>query len=80
MKNLFKCNNKDNGVRLCHSNKMLSQPAFTCSNSTMETPELQVKSVQKQQQRYSSFSGVFIVNFDQISHILLVFPLLTLNK
>ena len=25
-------------------------------------------------------SGVFIVNFEQISHIVLVFPLLTLNK
>ena len=25
-------------------------------------------------------SGVFIVNFEKISHIVLVFPLLTLNK
>ena len=25
-------------------------------------------------------SGVFIVNFEQNSHIILVFPLLTLNK
>ena len=27
-----------------------------------------------------TYSGVFIVNFEQTSHIVLVFPLLTLNK
>ena len=42
----------------------LTQPAFTYSKSTMETPE----------------QGVFIVNFEVISHIALMFPLLTLNK
>ena len=39
--------------------------AFICSKSTMETV---------------TRSGVFIVNFEHISHIVLVFPLLTLNK
>ena len=36
----------------------------TCSTSTMETPEKFVKSV----------------NFEQISHIVLVFPWITLNE
>ena len=30
--------------------------------------------------RTTSFSGVFIVHFEQISHIILVFSLLALNK
>ena len=52
-----------------------AQLAFTCSKSTMETPEQCVKSVQS-----SVRSGVFIVNFEQISHIVLVFPLPTLSR
>ena len=32
-----------------------------------------------QEQRYWRRSGVFIVNFEHISHLLLVFLLLTLN-
>ena len=38
-----------------------------CSKSTIKTPE-------------RCHSGVFIVNLEQISHVDLVFPLLTLNK
>ena len=38
----------------------------------METPEQCVK--------YDQSPDVFIVNFEQISDIVLVFPLLTLNK
>ena len=41
-----------------------------CSKLTTKTPE------QRQWRR----SGVFIINFEQISHIALVFPLLTLRK
>ena len=52
---------------------MRSQQAFNYSKSTMETREQYVKSVQ-------SRSVVFTVNFEQISYIALVFPLLTLNK
>ena len=44
-----------------------SEQAFTYLKSTMETPE-------------QSKSGVLIVNVEQISHINLVFLLLTLNK
>ena len=39
----------------------------------METPEQCVKS-------YCCHSGVFTVNYEQIAHIVLVLPLLTLNK
>ena len=46
-----------------------TQPAFTCSKLTIETLEQGVK--------YKS--GVFIVNFEHISHLVLVFLLLTLN-
>ena len=41
----------------------LSQPAFTCSKLTIETLE----------------QGVKYVNFEHISHLVLVFLLLTLN-
>ena len=41
-----------------------------CSKLKMKTPE----------QRYWRCSGVFIVNFEQISHIVLLFPSLALNK
>ena len=52
----------------------------------METPEQSVKSVQISQsvktpeRRQRRRSGVFIVNFEQISHIVLVSLLLYLNK
>ena len=39
---------------------------------TMEAPEQFVKSIQSSYWRHSD---VFIVNFEQISHIVLVFPL-----
>ena len=44
-----------------------TQPTFTCSNLTRETLEQGVK-------------YVFIVNFEHILHLVLVFLLLTLNK
>ena len=55
---------------------------FSCSKSIIETPELceiyskLIKTLERRQGR----SGVFIVNFERILNILLVFPLLTLNK
>ena len=39
--------------------------------------ELTIKTLER---RYWRRSGVFIVNFEQILHIFLVFPLLALNK
>ena len=41
-----------------------------CSKLTINTPE----------RRHWRRSGVFIVNFEHISHLVLVFLLLTLNK
>ena len=42
----------------------------TCSKLTIKTPE----------QRQQRCSGVFIVNFEHISHLFLVFLLLTFDK
>ena len=41
-----------------------------CSKLTIKTPE----------QRYKRRSGVFIINFEHISHIALMFLLLTLSR
>ena len=41
-----------------------------CSKLTIKTPE----------RRHCRCSGVFIVNFEHISHLALVFLLLTLNR
>ena len=54
-----------------------SQPAFTCSKLTIETLELGVKYFQSLQWRRSS---IFIVNFKHISHLVLLFLLLTLSR
>ena len=48
------------------------QPAITCPKLMIETLEQGVK--------YGRLSGVFIVNFEHISHLVLVFLLLTLSK
>ena len=45
------------------------QSTFTCSKLTIKAPE----------RRQWRGSGVFIVNFEHISHLVLVFLLLTLN-
>ena len=54
-------------------------------NFTMKTPEQLVKSVKKitiktPKRHQWRLSGVFIVNFEQILHIVLLFHFLTLNK
>ena len=36
--------------------------------------------IKTQERRHLRRSGIFIVNFEQISHIVLVCPYLTLNK
>ena len=55
-----------------------TQQTFTCSKSTLETLE-GVKYVQSYR-RHRRHSSVFIANFEYISHLFLVFQLLTLNK
>ena len=57
--------------------------AFTCSRLTIETLEQGVKYVQSlktQGGRHRRLSGVFIVNFEHISYLVLIFLLLTLNS
>ena len=49
-------------------------PAITCSKLTIETLEQDVKYVHWRR------SGVFIVNSEHISHLVLVFLLLTLSR
>ena len=49
----------------------ITQQAFTCSKLTIKTLKQGVKRRR---------SGVFIVNFEHISHLVLVFLLLILNK
>ena len=46
------------------------QSCEICTKLTLKTPE----------RRHQRRSGVFVVNFEQISHIALVFLLLTLGK
>ena len=50
--------------------KYVFQPAITCSKLTIKTPE----------RCHWRCSGVFIVNFEHISHLVLVFLLLTLSR
>ena len=63
---------------------VLAQSVFTCSNSTSETTEKCMKSVQVEnktpEQRQWSRSDVLNSNNEQILPILLVFSLLTLDK
>ena len=54
----------------------LAQPVITCSKLTIETLEQGVKYVQCHWRR----SGVFIGNLEHISHLVLVFLLLTLSR
>ena len=56
-----------------------AHPAFTCSKLSIETLEQGVKYMFKVNNKDSSRSGIFIVNFEHISHLVLVFLLLTLN-
>ena len=64
----------------------VTELTFTCSKSTLKTPEKCVKYVQSNkitktlQRRLWHRSGVFIVNFEHYSHLFLLFLLLTLNK
>ena len=62
-----------------------AQSAITCSKLTIETLEQGVKYVLKlmiktPERRHWRRSGIFIVNFEHISHLVLVFLLLTLSR
>ena len=51
-----------------------AQLTITCSNSTIQTLEKDIKFARRRR------SGVFIVNFEHVSQLFLVFLLLTFNK
>ena len=55
-----------------------TQPARTCSKLAIGTLE-QVENMFKVNNKGTWTPGVFIVNFQDISHLVLVFKLLTLN-
>ena len=57
---------------------IVTQPAITCSKLTIETLEQGLKYVQSYKDTRTP--GVFIVNFEHISHLALVFLLLTLSR
>ena len=60
----------------------MTQSVITCSKLTIETPRCEISSKLKikiPQRRHWHRSGIFIVNFEHISHLALVFLLLTLN-
>ena len=60
-----------------------TQPALSCSKFTIEMLDQGVKYVQSQQYRHhkdaSCSFGVCSVNIEHVSHVVLVFLLLTLN-
>ena len=62
----------------------LSQPAITCLKLTIETLEQGVirskLTIKIPKRRQWCRSGIFIVNFEHISHLALVFLLLTLSR
>ena len=61
-----------------------TQLAITCSNLTTETIKQGVKcsklAIKIPERRHWRRSGIFIVNFEHILHIVLVFLLLTLSR
>ena len=63
--------------------KTVTQPAFISSKLTIKKLEQGVKYVKRKQKRRQNdaigVTGVFIVNFEHISHLVLLFLLLTLN-
>ena len=59
--------------------RILPQPVITCSKLTIETLAQDVKT-KTPERHHLHRSGVFIVNFERISHLVLVFLLLTLGR
>ena len=74
---------KKHGSELEIIHNLTTQSAITCSKLTIETLELGVKCskiTKTPERRQWRRSDVFIVNFEHISHLVLVFLLLTLSK
>ena len=66
----FKCDNCECNYRLKVNNRNTKTRCEICSKFKIKTPE----------RRHCRRSGVFIVNFEYISHLVLVFLLLTLGR
>ena len=65
--------------------KVLIHPAFTCSKLAIETLEARCKicsklTIKTPKGRHWRCSGVSTVNYEHISQLVLVFPLLNLSK
>ena len=61
---------------------MDSQPAFTCLKLTIERQRCEINlmlTIETPERHYWRRFGVFIIIFEDISHLFLVFLLLTLN-
>ena len=74
---------KDNII--CQKCKMHSQSAIVCSKLTIENTRTRCEmssklTIKTPERRQWPCSGVFIVNFEDISHLVLVFLLLTLSR
>ena len=70
IRNSFEINIPAGNYMFKVNNRNTEARCETCSKLTMKTPE------QRQWRRF----GVFIVNFEHISHFVIVFLLLTLNS
>ena len=60
-----------------------TQSTFTCLKSTMKTPLWNLFTVNKKEtpgRRHWRHSGIFIVNFEQFSDVVQMFPLLSLSR
>ena len=66
---MITCSNSEHDYMFKVNNRNTRTRCEICSKLTIKTPE----------RRHWRRSGVFIVNFEHISHLVLVFLLLTLN-
>ena len=74
----------DAGILRIQGVNLSSHPVFTCSNLTIETLEQDFKclklTIKIPERSRWCLSGVFIVNTEHISHLVLVLLLLTLSR
>ena len=70
-------------MRIKTETKPRTQPAFTCSKIAIETLEQGLKyvklTIKTPERRHWCCSGLFTVNLEHISHLVLVFLLLILT-
>ena len=74
----MKMNLKESSAWETSNFEVASQPAIACSKLTIETLEQGMKYVQSYKDTRTT--PVDIVNFEHISHLIIVFLFLTLNR